>query len=128
MDDSVGYPATLRGKGRGTYSQRRNHESQGDTRYQKQADKLRQQITKLGNSAEVGRDNNSTGPQTLERPTRAVQVVIVFNIYPVPHPITSKLFRTPSRNSTLRHIPTCRVSGLGDSLRTATAIASTTDD
>jgi hypothetical protein len=91
------------------------------------ADKLRQQTTELGNFVKAGRCNNSAGCGTLKRPTRLVQVVIVHDIQRVLHVSTPKLSGTTSRNSTLLHVSICQVSGLGDSLRTTTAIASTTD-
>jgi hypothetical protein len=72
-----------------------------------QADKLLQQTTELGNFVIAGRSNNSTGRENLEQPTRLVKVVIVRDIQPVQHLITSKLSRNTSRNSTLLHVPTC---------------------
>jgi hypothetical protein len=49
--------------------------------------------------------SNSTGRETLERPTRLVQVVVC-DIQPVLHP-TTKSFE-PSLEGLL-HVPTCRV-------------------
>jgi hypothetical protein len=47
--------------------------------------------------------SNSTGRETLERPTRLVQVVIVCDIQPVLHP-TTKSFE-PSLEGLLLHVP-----------------------
>jgi hypothetical protein len=49
------------------------------------ADQLRQQTTELGNFVKTGRCNNSAGCETLKRPSRLVQVVIVHDIQPVLH-------------------------------------------
>jgi hypothetical protein len=48
---------------RSTYHQRRNHESQAGTR---QAERIRRQITTLGDIAKTGRDNNNTGHQLVQ--------------------------------------------------------------
>jgi hypothetical protein len=73
-------------------------------------------------------ENNSTGHETLER--RLVQLLVIArDIQSVLHSTTSELYRTTYRNSTLLHVvPTRQVSGLGDLVRTMTAIASTIDD